>query len=187
MTSSLPWLDLDYAIDGAGRIVRVGKSWDRVAVENGAPGLVAAHVLDSLLGEHISDAPSRHLWEVLTDRVRETGESRTVPIRCDTPALRRWIRVVLIPAEAGGVIFHTRLERVEPRPHLALLDASGPRDPSRLLRLCSWCKRAAVEGRGWLELEEAAERLGLLEERPVPEITHGLCEDCEARMLGRAV
>ena len=42
-------------------------------------------------------------------------------------------------------------------------------------RSCSWCRRFDVDG--YVEIEEAVARLGLLEQDQRP-ITHTICEDC---------
>lgn len=176
------WEDQDYVLDAEGRILRVGDAWDRTAQEAGAPELVASEVLGTVLDDHISDLPTRHLWQTLMHGVRSTGRPAEVPVRCDTPTLRRWTRVLVAPLEDGGFTFKTRLVRVERRPPVPLLDASRPLDPEHRIRMCGWCKRVAVPGEGWLEVEQAVDRLELFGAERLPEITHGLCPDCAQRM-----
>ena len=71
------------------------------------------------------------------------------------------------------------LERVEPTEQLILIDRCFPRSRD-VLTLCSCCKRALVEPSGWLEIEDAAARLHLLEEERAPQLRHAVCPDCLA-------
>lgn len=47
--------------------------------------------------------------------------------------------------------------------------------------ICSWCKLVEVES-GWLEVEEAIDKLGLFDEPVLPRISHGCCSPCFERM-----
>lgn len=175
------WLDLEYAVDREDRISRVCDRWDRVAEDAGAPQLVAGRVVGSFLWGHVTDPTTRLLWEALAAAARSTGRHRSVPLRCDTPEWRRWIRLDVSVA-GPELVFQSRLERVELRSRplpLSPTPAAGEGSP---LWMCSWCKRVAVRKDDWLELEEAAVRLGLFEEaRPVA-ISHGICGSCTVRV-----
>ncbi len=78
-----------------------------------------------------------------------------------------------------GVQFDGILERVEPTERLNLLERNFPRSRDALT-LCSCCRRALVEPNGWLDIEDAAARLHLLEEERAPQLRHTLCPDCRA-------
>ena len=55
---------------------------------------------------------------------------------------------------------------------------SLPRSDAHI-KMCGWCKQVLVEGRGWLEVEDAAEALQLFRQtRLPPQITHAICEPC---------
>jgi hypothetical protein len=47
--------------------------------------------------------------------------------------------------------------------------------------MCAWCKRVDTDG-CWLELDQAIARQRLFEAQLLPEISHGICEDCMKRM-----
>jgi hypothetical protein len=176
------WLDLEYAIDARDRICRVSERWDAVAREAGAPQLEAARVLGTSLWGHVTDPTTRLLWEALVGAVRTSGRPRSVPLRCDTPEWRRWILMEVVAGDAE-VVFHTRLERLEGRASVPLLETGALAPPTYRIRMCSWCKRVAAPDGEWLEVEEAIARLGLFETDLRVEITHGICEPCEARVV----
>jgi hypothetical protein len=51
------------------------------------------------------------------------------------------------------------------------------------IRACSWCRRIDVDG--YVEIDEAVVRLGLLEQEPRP-ISHVLCSACAAEARAAA-
>lgn len=175
------WLDLEYAVDREDRICRVCDRWDRVAEDAGASHLVAGRVVGSVLWDHVTDPTTRLLWEALAAAVRSTGLHRSVPLRCDTPEWRRWIRIEVSVA-GPELVFRSRLEQVERRDRPLPLCPAPITGEGSPLWMCSWCKRIAVRKDDWLEVDEAAARLGLFEEaRPVV-ISHGICGSCTVRV-----
>jgi hypothetical protein len=73
---------------------------------------------------------------------------------------------------------------------LTLLPAQGirftswvERDAEALVLMCAWCKRIAVPGSRWLEVEEALQELRLFDETRVPKISHGVCTDCKGQVM----
>ena len=95
------------------------------------------------------------------------------------------MQLTMTPDRDANVVFRSRLLHAEPRPPLVLLDRRAPRDGGTMLRVCSWCNRGYLRNR-WAELEEIVEAYGLFDVETVPEITHGLCSDCERACSGLA-
>lgn len=172
-----------YELDTDLRIVAVDDGWSEFARENGAPELVPP---PGPLGQPatacVGDPTSRMLFEQLFQRVLRTGRTVTVPIRCDAPALRRYLDLVISRRGNAGIRIETRLIRSEARPPMALLDQKAPRG-NELLRMCGWCKRVDVAGR-WCEVEEAVAALNLFERDRLPLVTHGMCPLCYRRVCG---
>jgi hypothetical protein len=64
---------------------------------------------------------------------------------------------------------------------------AGPSPDVVWLTVCGWCQRVK-DGAGWLELEAALAQLELAQGHE-PNLTHGICPSCFARVLkdsGRA-
>ena len=163
-----------YEIDAALRLTGVNERWCEFARENDAPGLLPPSVLGRpvLAG---SDLTTVHVYRQLFDRVRATAVPVSFGIRCDGPALRRWLKLT-IASRGGGFEVQSLLERAEPREAVALLVA--PRlDDGSVVHMCSWCKRCDAGG-AWLEVEDAVRALGLFEREVLPAISHGMCDDC---------
>lgn len=165
-----------YDVDADLRIVAVNDGWTSFALANDAPELAAPHPLGKRLLEHIADPTMAHLYEQLLLKVRRTQRALTLPLRCDSPSLRRFLELRLEPLPPDGVRLTTSVLRVEPREPVHLLERHAGRN-GPAVRMCSFCKRIEVRDE-WREMEDAAPALGLLECDSAPPITHGICPTC---------
>lgn len=170
-----------YGIDCDDRIIGVSRAWDRFAAANGAPEIAFASVRGRELWEFVCDASTAAIYRDVLGRVRD-GATITLPLRCDSPSKRRWLTLTASPLARGGVRFTSRTIREQARPSVSLLEPAPARS-SELIRLCSWCCKAQVPARGWVEVEEAVRLLDLFETPAVPRLTHGICPVCADAML----
>jgi hypothetical protein len=154
----------------------MSSEWREFADHNGAAGL-DRQVEGRSLWDFIADGDTRYLYRTLFDQVRRRQRPVTVPFRCDAPETRRFMQLHVRPLTEDSLDVSGQLLREELRERVPLLDSAAPRTDD-LLTMCSWCKRIPVHG-AWLEVEEAAQALGLFS-GPVPKVTHGVCPDCQA-------
>jgi hypothetical protein len=141
------------------------------AQANGAPGLAEAATGISLWSAVAGDETSL-LWRELIARVRADVDV-SIPYRCDSPGLRRQLQMQLTSLPDGGVEFVSTFSSADERDPVALLASRyGTGEP---IRACSWCRR--IDAGGYVEIEEAVARLGLLEQELGP-ISHALCSAC---------
>lgn len=173
-----------YRVDGHDRLSWADSEFREAARRDGAPELARADALGRSLWDFVAGADNRQLWALLMARVRSTRVPVEVPYRCDTPTHRRQMTMTLVPLGRSAVEFRsaavTVSERAVAQP---VFDGSLPRGDDLVL-MCSWCERFKADG--WHEVEQAAARLRLLEEEPPPLITHGVCDECAARVLAGA-
>jgi len=170
---------VSYDIDRHDEISGVRGSWNEFARSNDASQLAAQTVVGRPLWHFVAGDETRHVYEDLIRRVR-TGKRVAFSYRCDSPALRRFMRMTMTPADADVVEFDSVTLRTETRPPVALLAAPAVSDG--MLHVCSWCKQVLVDGE-WAEVEVAVERLGLFAGGPLPSLTHGMCPTCLAKMM----
>lgn len=178
--------EFEYVLDGSDRLVSANAHWFDFAKENGVHDLTAERCSGRLLWEFISDATTRHLYQLLLKPVRERGEIRTVPYRCDSPDRRRYMEMTISSASEGGVLFRSRIIREEPRDVVMLLVGDGKRT-DELVVMCSWCKKVRVREVEWLEVETAVKELQLFDEVDLPRITHGVCDRCIVEMTAYGI
>lgn len=168
-----------YAVDAQDAIVSVSPQWLAFARENGAPHLTSEAVTGRCLWDFIDGRETRRFYEIIVQRIRDTERPMVVPFRCDSPKLKRYMRLEIMPQPNDGIQFDSILERVESIDRLNLLDPDLRRS-RQMLTLCSCCKRALIESQGWVEIEDAAVRLHLLKEDYAPQLRGSVCPDCLA-------
>jgi len=173
-----------YIIDANNLVTMVSKEWLRFAQENSATHLTQNSILGKPLFDFIADAETRHLYQMVINKVRRSGVSLTVPFRCDAPALRRFMQLVITPLQNQHLQFVGEILREEPRVPVLLLDNHSARS-DQFLTICSWCKRVKVLD-NWLEVETAVSELGLFNDTLLPRLTHGMCQNCKESILSRA-
>lgn len=165
-----------YRIDGGDTIVFVDEPWRAFARANGAPEL-ADGAVDHSVWEFVAGMEVTLIWQEILARARG-GKPVSFPYRCDSPAQRRLLLMEVKPLQSGGVEFVSSVSRIEDRDPVALLAAHYA--DGTAIRSCSWCRR--FDAGGFVEVEEAIERLGLLEQEMRP-ITHTICEGCSPELL----
>jgi hypothetical protein len=170
---------LVYSLDERDRIVRVNEAWTRFALENDAPELAAKQVLRRSIWDFLGDSTTRQIYATLVSRVRQ-GRTACFSLRCDSPTLRRHLKMVVTPADRNYVDFRSVVVAVESRPIQRIWDRRTIRS-GRLLRACAWCKKVDVGGE-WMDIEAALEPLRIFELDRLPAVTHGICEACHRTM-----
>jgi len=169
-----------HGIDAEDRIAHVNDAWLTFARENAYEN-AGGGVLGQPLWSFIADVATQALYEVVLEKVRNDAIAISLPYRCDSPSLRRFMRLDMVPRFDYGVDFCSRVIRLESRPEPLLLTAEDRSD--EFIRMCSWCKRVATPNNTWVEVETAIELLGLFDEPRLPGITHGVCPECQERVL----
>jgi hypothetical protein len=177
-----PGDDVVYHVDPEGRITFVNDRWDAFARANGGAAVLGAAVIGRRAANFIAGNETRHLFEVIIRHAIKSGRTVTVPYRCDGPAVRRRMQLTVTAEAPGDVVFRSRMLAEEPRRPIAWLESRTGHEGAPLLRLCSWCNRGEIGGH-WAEIEEVIAAYGLFDAERVPDITHGLCVDCERTVL----
>lgn len=175
------WPVIAYRIDAADRFASVNKAWAEAAAGDGRPELLPPGILGRSLWEAIGDPAAHQLYGALVGRVRAGAGPVSLVFRCDTPRQRRLLRLRIAATARQGVDFEARFLAVQDRPPVALLDR-GARRSRQLLRICAWCKRVPMADGRWVEVEEALDRLDLLDAAVLPQLTHGICPACDATL-----
>lgn len=171
---------IEYVVKPDGTVVEVRGLWDDFARANGAGGLAIADVVGRDLCDFVSGPATRLVYDALIERVVQTRNPIQFTFRCDAPEVRRHMRMDVMGDGSENVRFTSRIVKEEPRPLQPLLSADVDRSDVTIV-MCSWCKRVKL-GDHWVEVEEYVERTGLMEEERLPQLSHGLCPDCAAKM-----
>jgi len=181
MSNDTQELVVEYILDEHDRILSFNDGFRVFAQENDACSLLPK-VVGSELWNHIAGLEIREMYRLLLDQVRLKGRSIRIPYRCDAPWMLRDLELELEPLPGGLVRIRSRTRRLELRQALALLDPRTERDPTRLLIVCSWCKRIQ-DGSAWVEPDAYLQTHRLLTAQVLPQISHGMCRDCRTRVF----
>lgn len=178
----VPWSDPDaflYSLDAEDRLVAVNER--RVTPSDSVGRDLGIGAGDTLVGrsvwELLSDFTTQHFFRLLFGRARLDQRAITLPYRCDTPTLVRHFELRIVPDKSGALSVLSRSVLEIARPAVDLLDATVPRS-HEWVRLCGWCKRLDLDGR-WEEIEVALACRPAWLQWPPPNVTHGICDDCE--------
>jgi hypothetical protein len=172
---------LSYAIDEHDHLIRVDEGYYRFAEENGWSG--AGSTLGRSLWDYVSGSEVKMLQRLLVRRIRDGVGDVELPFRCDGPDVRREMNIRIVARPGGRVVlFSSRLRSAHERDlPQRLLDPETPRS-DEVLTMCGWCDRFEVAGE-WVEVEEAAKRLGLFNRAELPALSHGVCPHCNEMLL----
>ncbi len=166
-----------WSIDDGDKLVHVNDAWLAFARENTAPQLTAAAVLNQPIWHFIQGQETVYLYKQIFGRVRAGKSPVKFPFRCDSPECRRFMEMQAYPVTGDAIQFISHILREEWRQPLDLLDASRDRS-GEFLKICSWCKKIHIPGRGWGEIEAAIEPLDLFGHHSMPRMTHTICDSC---------
>ena len=165
-----------YRINGKDEIIEVGGNWDLFSENNGGQGLEAETLRGHVLWKFVTGTTTRDLYKRLLTRVR-SGQLVRFKLRCDGPTHRRLLEMTIRADGDQSVEFATRDLEVTERESIAMLVDSGTRSTAMLV-VCAWCNRVQVRPQVWMEVELAIEQLDLFEADGLPQVTHGICDDC---------
>lgn len=172
-----------YTIDSEDTIVAVCDGWNVFAHSNGADtSIMNPAILGSTLWEFIGNDEVQYLYRELVVRVRENNAFANIPIRCDSPQMKRYLNIKIASMYDGFVQFDSSILRVEQR-EAVFFCPDDLSENDEFLKCCSYCKKIETDVDNWEELEDAVGVLGLFERKALPKITHGICPACYVTVL----
>jgi hypothetical protein len=166
-----------YRVDAVDRLVWVDPWWLAFARENGASELTAETVLGQSLWDFIADSSTRQLYQGIHQRLRQRGRPATLPFRCDSPTVRREMRLTITCESSDQLHYESTLLSVEPITTQKFIDPLARRSASQIT-MCSCCKQCLIESHGWLEPDTVARFSRIFEAEPLPPIRYALCPKC---------
>ena len=156
-------------LDSSQRVLWVGGDWDDFAADNRGTAARASKVLGTRLPDHMAgQATQQVLSGVLTD-VLELKRAFRVDCRCDSPSVRRHMRMTVTPMRADRLMVTHDLRDAQ---NLPKLGQGWHWQPGARDCKCSFCC-ALRRGKAWVDPFATGE--------PHPEaVDFDICPDCRA-------
>lgn len=164
-------------LDKSDRVVHLSSGWDAFA----PPDHRRDQVLTRPVNWFVDDESARHCFRALFERIRGDYCPAKIVARCDHADGPRAIQLMFVPHSAGAIeitwsfFAGAMAQQIPEVPRRRFHD-------QELLRVCGWCHDVHMHSQ-WHRLEHAAPALGLLDRRPLPRMTHGICSACSAAIL----
>lgn len=174
-----------YVTNFRGDLLACGtRRWARFAADNGASHLGNPSGLNTLAS--CSDPETAEAYGIIYDAFRVGKlDSYSFGFRCDTPGLKRELRMALntliLDGERVGIIHHCVSLQEQDRPLVRLLENPlADASKKEVIRMCSYCLRIKDEQwQRWIEAEDYYRSGGQSDVG----ISHGICPDCHARVV----
>lgn len=166
-------------LDAQNRILRVNHDYDRFAEENDGEVIRSDAVLGQPLWQFVTGSTTRMWLEsiLMLARVREGSLER--PYRCDSPHLRRFMRMRVTKEDGELLKIEHETLYTEPREKPVYFQPELVLKP-KILRRCSICGRVQVQG-VWQEAEQVEGSLTYPEHVKLP-VFYTVCQSCALLM-----
>jgi hypothetical protein len=158
-----------YRLDKNNLIFDVNSSWNKFASENEGQSVFSENVVGRNIFEFIKGDPTRMWYETIITLARMQGNVVERPYRCDSPDLKRFMRMRIIPESDSILRLEHEVIGIEPRGSSVNFEFNRVGRPDYRLR-CSICGRIR-DGEEWKEAGHGNEELHIV-------VIYGVCDDC---------
>ena len=170
-----------YTIDRADIVTDISGDWRQFADANDAEDLSVDTVLDHSIYDAISGQRVKYVYNLLFTRARDGNMDLTFPFRCDSPTMQRFLRMTISPLSQSSLQLVSEVVGEKSREPVMLLDKQAEHSGG-YLSVCSWCKKVKLAADEWKDIEDALEQKKLFNSEPFPQLSHGICTECDAKM-----
>jgi hypothetical protein len=165
-----------YRLDKNNCILSVSGPWDEFAQANNGLAACASRIQGRLIWDFISGDVTRMWVEALLQLTVVRQETMERTYRCDSPDLKRFMRMRIIPEESGILRVDHALLSVENRINPVQIRPLAPASNRRARFRCGICGRIEDEGT-WVEPD--AKHGGA---SGVVTVLYTVCQDCMLAM-----
>ncbi len=172
---------LSYTLDPDDAIIAVTGDWDRFALDNGGDESLSTKIIGRRLDRFIAGDVTLMFVRTLLMSARTLERTIQRPYRCDSPQVKRFMEMTIVPRGSGVLEVCHRQVRSEPYRYSLPVTAAMPGTGSNFVKRCSLCQRIRL-GQTWSEVDDAVLE-GRLQQRATAElaVVYGVCPDCMSR------
>lgn len=125
-----------------------------------------------------SDYKIKHIVEKIFTYVRKTKKEFVTTYYCDKDLDIRLFKMIVSPLKENNLSIKHFLEQ-----KTTIKDEVDDMDiANKKIYMCAWCNRVKIDDGPYLNFKKSLNILRLLEKKNIPLFSHGICEECEARL-----
>ena len=165
-----------YWLDKNNIITNTNEYWNTFALENYGHKVLRPHVVGKPLFQFIKDDVTRMLMEAFISNARISNKELSRHYRCDSPQVKRFMEMRVIPEGNGVVRVENEVLREEPLEETRNFVTRGVGTP--FLKRCSVCNRLN-DGNQWLEPDSSQMDHHFIGTSQTAFIAYTVCQDCK--------
>ena len=168
-----------YQVDVRDTIRSVNAAWNLFAAKNDAAALTAERVIGRSLWSYVDGEDVIAIYQSLLAFVRQRAQEVSFPYRCDSPNMKRFMVMNVVPLADEAIEFQNQTVGYERRNHEILVEYVT-RDAQPYALRCSSCNRFRPHD-VWLEVDEALAEGEILNSDLPLRVVNTLCERCQSK------
>lgn len=173
--------DTVYWLDGDDKIIKTSESWDEFAKDNDGDALVGQSVIGVSIWDFIEGNTTCAWMSALFSLARLHQKVVERAYRCDSPGIKREMKMILTPEESGVLKVEHKVVSVEAMKVPAYFQAAMDVKTNGVVIRCSICNRVKEDGE-WIEAAFMQQN-DSSEQKPI-KVAYGVCGNCTRFMPG---
>ena len=161
-----------YRLDQENQIISVDGPWDDFALDNEGSNAIACQVEGRPIWHFITGDTTRMWFEVMLKSARLRQTTLELCYRCDSPELKRFMRMRIVPGENDILSIEHEQIGEERRASPVTIRYAGNKPVGSFNTRCSMCGRLK-QGPDWLEPEQQKHPSDTVN------VIYTVCESCK--------
>lgn len=165
-----------YLLNNKDIILSVKGPWDEFADDNGGIKIYAKDVCGRSIWDFVVGDETRMWLETIFQLARLNLSIIERSYRCDSPDLKRFMRMRIFPEEGGNLRIEHKILAIKERSAPVNIQYSKNSNRKKLRQRCSFCGRLNQDGKQGNWVEPLPEHADMSSEIIV---IYTVCEDCQ--------
>lgn len=159
---------IEYIIDKDNKIIWTNLEWDIFLKNNdGSQSVNSNNILGENIFKYIISDETRMFYDIIFNYVRISGNKKILDFRCDSPDLKRYMRMILEPHENKKIKISCELIKTEHQSKKYFFY-----NIFSLYKKCSVCGKVSLNNKEWMEPSIEKNRINAV---------YSICDSCKIK------